>query len=85
MTGSTAGVMMVDAGDTETAVVPEEPAKLGSPKYVAVIVSEPPGVFVAEHDAEPEVNEGVMQSRVEPAANSTAPVGSPPELETEAE
>jgi hypothetical protein len=74
------------AWSTTRVAVPEEPSKLpGSPEYVPVIVSEPVGALVAEHDPAPSTSASVVHRVVAPLVNVTVPVGVPPDELTVAE
>jgi hypothetical protein len=63
-------------GLTSSASVPTEPAKLASPEYVPVTVSEPTGALLAEQVPLPALSVAV-QSVADPTEMATDPVGVP--------
>jgi hypothetical protein len=69
--------VIAGASLTVRLVVPDDSSKFESPEYVAVIVSEPVGAFVAEHDPEPSTRASVVHSVVAPLVKVTVPVGVP--------
>lgn len=78
--GAAVTVVDVDAFDTVSGVVPDDPLKDGSPPYVAVTVSLPTGALLAEHDPVAELNVTVHRV-VAPTAKVTVPLGVPGDAE----
>ena len=69
---------------TANVVVPTDEAKLVAPLYVAVMVLDPVGALVDEHEAEPALS--VPEHKTfEPSLNLTVPMGVPIEDVTVAE
>lgn len=73
-------VVDVEAFDTVSGVVPDEPLNEESPPYVAVTVSLPTGALAAEHDPAAELNVA-MQRVVAPTVKVTLPLGVPGDVE----